>query len=411
MNVLFVHNNFPAQFKHLARFLAHQSGVQVAAIGARSARPMRDVRLVKYALPTIDLTAAHPFARRFELECHRAEQVTYALTTLRSSGFCPDVVVVHPGWGEAMPIRAIFPAARIIVYCEFFYGSTGRDVGFDPEFPTIGADGAVALHAKNAATLLAMADADAGLAPTQWQRSTFPAMLQDKITVLHEGIDTAAIRPDAAASLTLASGRVLTAGDEVVTFVARNLEPLRGYHIFMRALPRIMRERPNAQVLVIGASGTSYGAPPPTGRTWRSIFFDEVAGEVDPARLHFAGHLAYPDYLRALQISSAHVYLTYPFVMSWSLLEAMSSGCLVIGSDTAPVREVLNPRNGVLVPFFDTARVAEAVIDALARPEHYRPRRAEARATVVRQFDLHRQCLPALVDFVRGKPERVLRRA
>jgi len=406
MKVLFVHNNFPGQFKHLARFLALQSGVEVAAIGARTARPVHGVRLIKYALPAVDLAAAHPFARRFELECHRAEQVTYALTTLASSGFHPDVVMVHPGWGEAMPIRTLFPNARIIVYCEFFYGSNGRDVGFDPEFPTIGADGAVALHAKNASTLLAMAEADAGLSPTQWQRSTFPAMLRDKITVLHEGIDTTAVRPDAAASLALASGRVLTARDEVITFVARNLEPLRGYHVFMRALPRIMRERPNAEVLVIGAKGTSYGAQPPASRSWRTIFLEEVADRIDPRRLHFAGHLPYPHYLRALQISSAHVYLTYPFVMSWSLLEAMSSGCLVIGSDTAPVREVLNPRNGVLVPFFDTERIADAVIDALARPEHYRPRRAEARATVVRRYDLHRLCLPALVEFTRGQPAR-----
>lgn len=411
MNVLFVHNNFPGQFRHLVRHLARQPGVRVAGIGARSARPMRDVRLVKYALPAVDLAGAHPFARRFELECHRAEQVIYALTTLASSGFHPDVVVVHPGWGEAMPIRAIFPRARIIVYCEFFYGHDGRDVGFDPEFPTIGADGAVALHAKNAATLLALAEADAGLSPTQWQRSTFPARLRDDITVLHEGVDTTLVRPDPAAALTLPSGRVLTARDEVVTFVARNLEPLRGYHVFMRALPRIMARRPDAQIVVIGAGGTSYGAPPPVGQTWQAIFRDEVAGRVAPERLHFLGHVAYPDYLRALQVSSAHVYLTYPFVLSWSLVEAMSAGCLVIGSDTAPVREVVNAGNGVLVPFFDVERLADVAIDALARPEHFRPRRAAARTMAVRDFDLQRTCLPALTAFVRGEPAQLLRRA
>lgn len=406
MNVLFVHNNFPGQFKHLVRALTRQPGVRVAAIGSRSAKPMRDVDLVKYALPSVELSPAHPFARRFELECHRAEQVTYALTSLAASGFTPDVVVAHPGWGEAMPIRTLFPKARLIVYCEFFYGSTGRDVGFDPEFPTIGADGAVALHAKNAATLLAMAEADEGLSPTHWQRSTFPSVLQPKIAVQHEGIDTTLIKPDPAAVLTLPSGRRLTARDEVITFVARNLEPLRGYHVFMRALPRLMAKRPNAQIVVIGASGTSYGAAPPPGSTWQSVFLDEVASRIDRSRLHFAGQLPYPDYLRALQISSAHVYLTYPFVLSWSLLEAMSCGCLVVGSDTAPVREVLNAGNGLVVPFFDSDYIADAIADTLARPEHYRARRREARATVVRSFDLAGVCLPALLDLVglRGRP-------
>lgn len=411
MNVLFVHNNFPAQFRHLASALARRADIKVAAIGARSARAPKEVRLIRYALPDIDVSAAHPFARRFDLECHRAEQVLYGLTNLASSGFTPDVVVAHPGWGEAMPIRTIFPHARVIIYCEFFYGHDGRDVGFDAEFPPIGADGAVGLQLKNAATLLAMAEADAGLAPTQWQRSTFPALLRDKITVLHEGIDTNAVRPRADATLRLPSGRELTAADEVVTFVARNLEPLRGYHIFMRALPQIMASRPNAQVVVIGGHGTSYGAPPPAGTTWQALFHDEVAGRIDPQRLHVMGHLPYTDYLRALQISSAHVYLTYPFVLSWSLLEAMSAGCLVIGSDTAPVRELLNDDNGIVVPFFDHARLADTVVEALADPERHQARRAAARATIRDRYDLATTCLPALTDFVCGGAAPPLRKA
>ena len=182
--------------------------------------------MIKYALTDVDVSSSHPFARRFDLECHRAEQVLYALTNLASSGFIPDVVVAHPGWGETLPIRTIFPNARLIVYCEFFYGNTDRDVGFDLEFPAIGMDGHVALQLKNAATLLALSECDAGLAPTHWQRSTFPGIFQDKIAVLHEGVDTAIAKPEPKASFRLPSGRVLTAQDEVVTFVARNLEPL-----------------------------------------------------------------------------------------------------------------------------------------------------------------------------------------
>ena len=170
----------------------------------------------------------------------------------------------------------------------------------------------------------------------------------------------------------------------------------------MRALPRIMAERPNAEILLIGGHGTSYGAPPPAGTTWQSLFLEEVASRIDIRRVSFAGHLAYQDYLRALQISSTHVYFTYPFVLSWSLLEAMSAGCLVIGSDTAPVREVLNRENGILVPFFDVDKLASRVIDALAHRSRYRKLRTAARQTVLDKYDLAQTCLPALVNFIRS---------
>jgi glycosyltransferase involved in cell wall biosynthesis len=239
--------------------------------------------------------------------------------------------MAHPGWGETLPLRTIFPDARIFLYCEFFYGMKGRDVGFDPEFPESGADGHVALHLKNASTLLALADCDFGISPTTWQRSTFPKDYQKKITVIHEGVDADIVKPASDAVLRLPSGLELRASDEVVTFVARNLEPMRGYHCFMRALPRIMSVRPQAQIVVIGGDSVSYGASPPQGTTWKSVFFDEIADNIDRKRIHFTGRLTYSDYLSALQISSAHVYLTYPFVLSWSLLEAMSAGCVVIG--------------------------------------------------------------------------------
>jgi glycosyltransferase involved in cell wall biosynthesis len=408
MNVLFVHNNFPAQYLHIAQALAREPDVTVAAIGSPTARPVKGVNLRKYMLTDADVSATHPFARRFDLECRRAEQVLYALSSLRSSGFVPDVVLAHPGWGETLPLRTIFPNARLLVYCEFFYGVEGRDVGFDPEFPTTGADGHVALHLKNAATLLALSDCDGGISPTAWQRSTFPEGFQSKIKVIHEGIDVDNVRPAADASFRLPSGRVLTQSDEVVTYVARNLEPLRGYHMFMRALPRIMEERPQAEILIIGGHGTSYGAEPPSGKTWKQIYHDEVAPHLDARRVHFTGRLAHHDYLRALQISSAHVYLTYPFVASWSLLEAMSAECLVIGSDTAPVREVINKENGILVPFFDTDRLANKVVGALAHPRRYLSMRKQARQTIIDRYDVERVCMPKMLSYIRTNQVRHL---
>jgi glycosyltransferase involved in cell wall biosynthesis len=408
MNVLFVHNNFPAQFRHIARALARDPNVKVAAVGTMTARGMNGVDLRKYSLTDANVSTTHPFARRFDLECRRAEQVLYALSSLSSSSFVPDLIIAHPGWGETLPLRTIFPRARILLYCEFFYAVEGQDVGFDPEFPETGADGHVALHLKNAATLLGLLDSDSGVSPTRWQRSTYPHEFQHKIAVLHEGVDVDVAKPLPDATFRLPSGRQLRRSDEVLTFVARNLEPLRGYHVFMRALPRIMAARPQVQVLLVGGDGTSYGRAPPSGVTWKSKFLDEVADQIDMGRMHFTGPLPYRDYLRALQVSSAHVYLTYPFVLSWSLIEAMSAGCLVIGSDTAPVREIIDGENGMLVPFFDTDQLADCVIEALAYPRRFRAMRSQARRTVLDGFDLERICLPSMMSLIRNSgPSRL----
>ena len=188
---------------------------------------------------------------------------------------------------------------------------------------------------------------------------------------------------------------ILHAGEEVLTFVNRNLEPYRGYHQFMRALPRILREWPNAEVLIVGGDDVSYGAKAPEGRTWKQIFLDEVQADLDPARVHFLGRIPYDAYLNVLRVSRCHVYLTYPFVLGWSCIEAMSAGCLVVGSATAPVQEVIkHGANGLLVDFFDHRALADNVIGVLAQPEKYAPMRASARATAVERYDLDSQCLP-----------------
>jgi glycosyltransferase involved in cell wall biosynthesis len=401
MNVLFIHNNFPAQYQHIARTLARDPHVRIFAIGSSTSQRMQNVTLLKYGLPSLDVSATHPFARRFDVECHRAEQVIYTLSSLASLNFVPDIIMAHPGWGETLPLRALFRSARIILYCEFFYGVEGRDVGFDPEFPETGDDGRVGLHLKNASTLLALAECDLGVSPTNWQRSTFPQEYQPKISVIHEGIDIDTVKPNHDAAFRLSPTAELHRSDEVVTFVARNLEPLRGYHVFMRALPRIMEKRPRAQILIIGGHGASYGASPAQGTTWKSIFFDEISNKVDHSRIHFVGRLTYTDYVRALQVSSAHIYLTYPFVLSWSLLEAMSVGCLVIASDTAPVREVLNNNNGLLVPFFDVEQLSNRVVDALANPHRFQSIRAAARQTIADHYDMNRICVPKAIELIK----------
>jgi glycosyltransferase involved in cell wall biosynthesis len=260
-----------------------------------------------------------------------------------------------------------------------------------------GRDGHIGLQLKNATTLLALADCDVGISPTYWQQSTFPRHYQSKIEVIHEGIDTSRVCPDAQARLTLPNGRQLGRSDEVVTFVVRNLEPLRGYHIFMRALPEILARRPNAQVVIIGRDGLSYGLPPPAGSNWKSIFLAEVRDRLDMSRVHFMGGVPYDTFVAALQVSSAHVYLTYPFVLSWSALEAMSAGCVVIGSDTAPVREVISSGdNGLLVPFFAVDELAEKVVQVLQEPDRFNAIGEAARRFVIEHYDAASICVPRM---------------
>jgi glycosyltransferase involved in cell wall biosynthesis len=399
MKILFVHNNFPAQFVNLAATLAEAEGVELAAIGCETSRAVPGVKLLRYRTPR-GVAQAHTFARRFDNECRRAEEVLYAATKLLKEGFHPDLVFVHPGWGENLPLRGLFPAAKIVVFCEYYYRREGGDIGFDPEFPTMGVDGFIGLELRNAATLLALASADAALAPTHWQKSTYPKAFHPLISVIHEGVDTDFFAPDSTASLRLPDGTVLSAGQEILTYTSRNFEPMRGFHSFMRALPLVLERRPRAQILIVGENGVSYGAPPRKHPDWKAAMLDEVGERLDFSRVHILARQSLSTYLKVLQISAAHVYLTYPFVLSWSMLEAMSAGCLVVGSETPPVVEVIDGANGLLAPMFDIEALAERIVDALSRPEAYRPLRKTARRTIVENFDARAVCGPKLLEFV-----------
>jgi glycosyltransferase involved in cell wall biosynthesis len=305
---------------------------------------------------------------------------------------------VHCGWGESIALRSIFPKARFVVYCEYYYRGEGQDVNFDDRYGRFGADGLASVHCGNASTLLALADCDSGISPTFWQRSTFPVEFHHKIRVIHEGVDTEMARPNPRARFRLPGGRWLTRRDEVVTFATRSLEPLRGFTTLTRALPKILRARPNAEIVVVGADRASYGASAPGGVGWKTYCLNEVLSQLDLARVHFLDFLPYDRFLSLLQVSSAHIYLTYPFVLSWSLTEAMSVGCKIVGSDTAPVREAVNHgENGLLAPFNDEAAVAEAVVSLLAEPRRWSRLGEAARATILERFD-YRDCVPKALE-------------
>jgi glycosyltransferase involved in cell wall biosynthesis len=400
MNVLFVHQNFPGQFKHLAPHLA-RAGHGVRALGI-DGPGLPDIEMVRYKPQRATARQTHPWAQEFETKVIRGEACAAAALELKKAGFAPDVIVANPGWGESLFLRDVFPAAKMLALIEFFYAARGLDFDFDPEFHQSDPARDAKLRAKNAHLLMALADMDRGLAPTEFQKSTVPEPYRAKLSVIFEGIDTSVVQPDPAGTVTVGR-KTLRAGDEVITFVNRNLEPYRGYHIFMRALPGILQRRPNASVLIVGADGVSYGAAAPEGKTWKQIFLDEVKDRIDPARVHFLGRLPYEQYLKVLQVSACHVYLTYPFVLGWSCIEAMSAGCLVVGSRTAPVMEAIeHGKNGLLVDFFDVAALSATVCEALERPAEFAPLRLAARKTALNRYDLARVCLPQQVKLVEG---------
>jgi glycosyltransferase involved in cell wall biosynthesis len=393
VKVLLVHPNFPGQYAHLLPALAARPDTQVAGIGAHDIQVPAGVALRRYQPPPPPGEGVPPRARYTHAALARAERTAQEALAMRRGGFVPDVVLSHIGWGDTIFLKDIFPEAALLLYAEFFYSATGADVGHEPGKPTTIQD-AIRVRAMNMPLLSAIHASDWGMAPTRWQRDRFPPWFRDRISLVHEGIDTDLCRPYPAARFDLPDGTVLRPGDEVVTYVARGLEPYRGFPTFMRALPALLEARPGARVVIVGDDEARYGRVPPGTTTWREAMLKEV-GPLDPARVHFLGRIPHPALHALFRVSAVHVYLTVPFVLSWSFLEAMACGALILGSATPPVQEVIEDgRNGLLADLFDPAALARRMAEVLADPARHVPLRAAARRTVLERYDLKRICLP-----------------
>lgn len=405
MKILFIHQNFPGQFKFLAPALV-QRGHHVTALSMRKldAKVWQGVQLVNYIATRGSTAGVHPWLADFETKVIRGEACFRAALKMQAEGYVPDIIVAHPSWGESMFLKQVWPQAKIGIYAEFFYHAQGADVGFDPEFPVLDAGDACRIQLMNLNNHLHFEMADAGISPTHWQASTFPESFRKKISVVHDGIDTEQLKPNPQIALQLAQDLKLTRNDEVITFISRNLEPYRGYHQFMRALPQVLNERPNAHVLIIGGDGVSYGLPPKDGAKWKDIFANEIRPLMNiqqQQRVHFLGKLDYQSFIGILQLSSVHVYLTYPFVLSWSLLESMSAGGVIVASDTAPLHEVIqHDENGRLVDFFDTAALANEVCNLLQDETSRQRLSTNARLSIQNSYDLKTICLPKQIQWV-----------
>lgn len=389
MKFLFVHQNYPAQYQHLIQHLLERGGHEIVFISEANENVIPGVRRVLYQTDPGKPEFVHPAAQDLDRAMRRADKVAAMAGNLKRLGFTPDLIIGHHGWGELLNLPDVFPDTPMLGYFEFYYHTHGQDVAFDPEFPFDPA-ARPRIRAMNTINHAAFALGQAGQTPTEWQLTRYPEWMRPGIGLLPEGARLDICRPDPEArQRPFAIGDfTVSPRDTLVTYVARNLEPYRGVHTMIRALPALMRARPELKVVMVGGDEVSYGARCPKG-TWREHFLREIKGRYDPARLLMPGQVPYPVYLGMLQRSDAHVYLTYPFVASWSLREALATGCAVVGAEVDSVREfVTHRRNGLLTPCLNPGQLADTVLTLLEDRKLAQKLRSAARRHAEKELDM-----------------------
>ena len=398
MNILFLHPNFPAQFRHLVTALAKNSQNKVVFGTKREEGSISGVLKAIYTRSRQARRETHNYVRNLENAVLQGQAVYRLAEQLKKERFIPDVVYGHSGWGPTLFIKDIFPKAELLCFFEWFYHAHGTDADFDPKEP-LTADDEARIRIKNTPMLTDLYSCDRGLSPTYWQRQQFPPEFHNKITVRHDGVDTNYFHPKPGAKLVLQNKNLdLSEVDEIVTYVARGMEPYRGFPQFMEAVSILLKKRPNCHVVIVGDDRVAYGRSLPEGESYKKLMLDTY--DYDLARLHFTGSLPYSQYLQVIQASSVHVYLTRPFVLSWSMLEVMSTGGLVLGSKTPPVEEVIEDGvNGLLVDFFAIDRIVERIEEVLDHPDKMANLRVKARETIQEKYDLSR-LLPEHIDWI-----------
>jgi len=381
-SILFVHTNFPAQFGAMGARL-RAGGWRVAFATERAGARSDIFEVLPFRRHREPSKQTHRYLIGMERAVITGQGAARAFYDARARGFRPDVIIAHAGWGAGLFARDVWPGAAYVPYVEWWYRYPPIDSVFlDAHAPS--EDVRLMQRLRNAPTLM---DLDAGafaICPTQFQAAQFPARWRPAIEVIHDGVDVALHAP-AAQRPSAVGGVDLTGAREIVTYATRGMEPQRGFPQFMRALAALQTRRPGLHALIVGEDRVAYGAQLPQGESWRRRMEAEL--DLDPARTHFLGRLPRPDYVRALQASDAHVYLTAPFVLSWSLLEAMAIGCPLVASDTAPVREVArHGETALLAGFHDTGAIADAVERLLEDRALARRLGAAAREAIIADY-------------------------
>lgn len=380
MKILFIHDNFPAQFGAIGFWLRRLGWDVTFATAADHARA-EGIRILPYKPHREPSAETHPYAQTMDRASINAQGFARAGFAAHKAGYRPDVIVSHSGWGAGMFARDVFPEAAYVAYCEWWYAHPGADITYlcalegQPLRSSIEAP--MLERARNGPILMDIAAADRVLCPTQFQASQFPTRLRSLLTVQHDGIDTDFYSP---AEVDRTLGGLIPEDAHLVTYATRGMEPHRGFPQFIAALPAILAADPKAVVVIAGENRVAYGGKSLRGTDWKAKALEETP--VDPARVHFVGRLPRPDYLRLLRRSDAHVYLTVPFVLSWSMLEAMSTGCPLILSDTAPVREYADEDCARLVDLAHVSSISQAVLATLSERTETARCQANARAVI-----------------------------
>ncbi len=397
MRIIFLHRNFPGQFVHLAKHFAQDAQNRVVFITERKEWSIPGVLKAVYKVPERDRSKTHAYLRFYEEAILHGQAVARAAIDLKKQGFTPDIIIGH-SWGQNLFMKDVFPDTPLIGHFEWFYRAHGSDVDFDIR-KSLTIDTEARVRIKNSHILNDLHACDYGICPTQWQYEQFPPESRHKIKIIHEGIDTDYFSPDPDAKpVWPAINLDLSQAKEIVTYVSRGLEPYRGFPQFMEAAELILEKRPNCHIVIVGEDKVFYGGNLPNGKTYKQAALEKFTG--DQSRLRFTGHIPYETHRKILRVSSAHVYLTYPFVLSWSMLEAMSAECLVLASDTPPVKEVIRDgENGMLFNFFSPQEIAEKVCYVLAQKDEMAEIRKRARETVLEKYDL-KKVLPEQIEWI-----------
>lgn len=393
MNILFIHREFPGHFKFIAPLMAKMPNNLVLFITAGEDSPIEGVNKLQYPRPK-NISGNYPFIQSFEENILHGQEAAKIAMAMKERGIKPDIIF-GLSWGSTMFMKDIFPDVPLLCYFEWFENADGKDPNFENTIIDEGKRAQV--RASNTHRLIDLAACDGGICPTEWQKQQFPKEFHHKIKVIHDGVDTDSCCPDSNAKFVVNEKLTLSPNDEVITYATRGMEPARGFPQFMEAIEKLQKKRPNVH-FVIGGNDSVFYSEKLTGTTYKEQMLSKV--DLDMSKVHFVGGLDFVEYLNMLRVSSAHVYSTIPFVLSWSIIEAMSVGCCVVASNTAPVLEVIQDNyNGLLFDFNNVDQLVEKIEYALDNKTKVEKIRQNARQSAVEKYDF-KKTIPMQIQYM-----------
>ena len=390
MKLLLVHQNFPGQFRDLGPALCDR-GHELKAIGSSQRVTDPRIEVLRYECKLGERSGVHPHSLEVDEWICRSEKVANLAMGLKNKGWAPDVMLVHPGWGESLLLRQVFPSTPLVIWPELWLRP--EHLGIDPADVNVGQ--MQYLRIKDWLIDGAMADASLAVLPTRYQANTFPQRWQNKIAVVHEGVPEAMLQLPRLQKLTIKDGCTLGPEVQVVTFISRNLEPMRGFPTFMRALPNLLANHPTVQVVIVGGDEVSYSGAPGDGRSWRDHLLEELGDQIDHERVHLFGRMPHDQLQKLYRRSDLHVYLSKAFVLSWSLLELMACGTPVLAEANSMMEELIKPGVNGALWHGEPESLAKAIVTLLQTPDELKRWGAQAQLELQPTY-LQKHCVDQL---------------